>query len=370
MADVKCHDLAPIRAPNSCHTVQVGGSYYRYSILAQPDETLRELIIVDRGGPGNSALAASGAGWAVPALGMDGVPSGVGFVALEEPWVTRPVPAQPCAAAASGFLATLVGGALTSAAVAQMKERCADFEYGWSPARYRDVVAAISHQNRVSVTAFVGSSFAAYRLGWLAADPRFEITLAAMSNPLLPELSADDVLRHQADAISRRQPAIAPFSDGVSPGEVLAATASQLADTATSEVPKFGSISVDQVRGLSDTYLGRYDDDKLSLSRLAYYQELCAAGFSVPGKPSWHGDPVDSYGFLATLHSGCPEGNVPHPRLLDGHVRLCVAVSAEDSIIPFDRTRMLLGHTQYYVSNGPHSDAGALKLCRDFLFGQ
>lgn len=364
---VECGRIAPVRAPELCHTIHVGGAVYRYGLLARAHEAPRALVVVDRGGPGNSALAASVAGWAVSSLGMREPPPGIGFLEVEEPWVTRPVPAGACADSSSAYVGAVRAGALPHSVVEAMKRHCAHHEYGWSPARYRDVVAAISARHGAPVTAFVGSSFGAYRLAWLRSDPRLGIRSAILANPLLPELSAETVLLHQADAIARLRTRLGDSRGEVTAGELLAAAASQLAGTAMPAGSAPEPLDADRLRALASTYLGSFGDGQLSLGRLAYFQELCAAGFFVSGGHSWNGALNDPYGFLAAAHGGCPSEEPPRHGIVDSDLTLCLSMSTEDSVVPFAAIQPLLGRIRHHVVNGPHHDTAALRHCRDVV---
>lgn len=369
--EVGCRTSVPSREPQLCRTVLVGGSTYRYAVLALPGAAAREIIILDPGGPGISSLATNGIGGMLGSLGIADLPDGVAFVLVEEPWVTAPVPTGSCAAASSRFLSAVATGPLLSSTVATLKAHCSQTEYGWSPARYRTTIAAISQQLRMPVTGFAGASFAAYRLAWLLDDARFPITRAALANPLLPELAVVEVLRHQADMVTASAQATAPTpGTEVAPGIALAAAASRLPATIRDSHHATRGLRPEQLEQQADAYIGRYGENQLSIARLAYYQELCAAGFALPGTPSWDGSGSNPYDFLAALHGGCPMQLDSRPMLLSTRAKLCLSVSSSDAVIPSQRIAQLLHGIQFHTSDLPHSQIGGLSRCRDFLLGK
>jgi hypothetical protein len=246
-----------------------------------------------------------------------------------------------------------------------MKEQCSSAGYGWSKARYSNVVAAIAASLDAPITSFAGSSFAAHRLAWLRTDARFRITHAALSNPLLPGLSISDVFRHQAQGVTALLDGMADAY--VPSGVLLSAAASQLPGIVSPVTNSLSRSTPEQIGLLSDEYLGRYGDDQLSLGRLAYYQEMCSAGFAAPGRPSWSGSRREVYEYLVAMHGGCPGDAVHQSEFFDTNLAVCVTASGADAIIPHQALMRLLEDVAPIVNTSPHINIKSLGTCRDFI---
>lgn len=360
---ISCNTV-PTREPDLCATIEVGGATYRYAFL-RPAGPIRELMLLDPGGPGMSALASGGVGRVLGALGIAELPAGIGALMVEEPWVTRPLPSADCVHASMEYLDALADVPRISKVASEFKARCANEEYGWSPARYRDVVAAISSRIGAPVTRFAGASFAAYRLAWLANDARFHLRSAALANPLLPELRFDQVLRHQAVEMEKIAGQFMRNEENAKcpKGELYAAAASLL--PLVSEGFAAPEVRPGTLHKLAADYIGRYGSKKLALGRLAYFQELCAAGVAPDSRQSVTA-PGSALAFLQAIHAGCGTRPEPSQNLLNTHIKLCTTFSDQDAVVPSEALRAL-GVQPISTMKLPHLDISGLSSCRDSL---
>jgi hypothetical protein len=196
-------------------------------------------------------------------------------------------------------------------------------------------------------------------------DGHFPIAAAILVNPLLPGLQAAEVLHHQASAIDRIAENSSISADTAN-GRLLAAIGSQLPVSLVTAPAVMDGHEATEIERLAATYLGEYGEGQLALGRLAYFQELCSAGFS-PTPDGAFADRSPVYTYLASLHAGCPDTPPTKPfSLVSRKIEMCVVVSTQDAVIPYRPTTALLAGHDYRVSALPHADLRGLDLCADF----
>lgn len=375
LGSVDC-ETVPVRETDLCHAIDVGGTTVRY-VLFEPEGSTGATVLMDPGGPGLSSLAGTGIGQFLATSRMVEHLDGYAFLMVEEPWVTADH-TDACRTAGRQHLAALRDGA-EPGGLEPWRECLAPGRHGWSPARYREVVGAIAERHELDVDGFVGASFAAARLAYLDGDTAPDWALLA--NPLPPGMELREVLAHQAES------ATAVLGGWADAGDVVG----QQIDTRSVPVAEIDVVAAAyQVLGqggftgpagpgsadvgiLSDLYTGRYGDGAMSLSRLAYFEELCpyTAGAEAAGDPGLPGPTATTAAFGRAYHRPCAAlpGGPDRPASWPDSTLVCVVQAPADQVLPAERVQALAGGLGATVLDAPaaagHADLAILTACAE-----
>ena len=154
---------------------------WRYALIPSATPT-DQTVLVDLGGPGQAILSGS---HSLGAFGDDFAELGgrYNLLFLEEPWVTQEIP-ESCNAELSALLNTVRAGRPASTNAANVAQFCQlaqrpgqqpgqpipSRDWGFDPAVYADLVAAIVQRHKLAFTGFIGHSWGAARLDYLMSD--------------------------------------------------------------------------------------------------------------------------------------------------------------------------------------------------------
>lgn len=366
-----------VREP--CHSVTVGGHTWRYALLRASASTARTAL-VDLGGPGEAVLSGrNGLGslqTAHPSLAKR-----YNLLFVEEPWVTRTPPAG-CQDALGAFYRAVRGAQGTAAARgAAVARRCSvgaePRRWGFDPATFGSVVAAIERREGIAVSGFVGLSFASVRWSYLAGRP---LDWSVLLRPFPLRASGRELVAARAEATAalvdavargRRAPRAAPASDGST--RSLAVTGfdrrSALVGLAYLDQAELDRLGPGVVSGndratigeLSDRLWLRYGDEQISPAYLAYLDEVCGAAGSWPARLSR----VETVGdVLVAAHLPCHAvASRPLPRPATG--RLCLVTSPADAVTPEALVRRSFPASVAWVRSAArsHSSFDGLPAC-------
>mgnify|MGYP001949671550 FL=1 len=368
-AELDACDGQPTR--EVCRSITVDGRQWRYAFYPADQETA-ETVIFDPGGPGVAVLSGQ------YQLGMvrDHLLGGeYNVLALEEPWVTAPVP-DSCATALTAFYLALRQGAeyLDPARVLTRECDLAGDSFGFTASGYRAAVAAILERHRLTLAGFLAHSFGSVRLAYLSGSelaPRWAIITRPYPVGVDPgELTAArvEVLRRHVGEPSV-DPAVAvevaDRSLPVTAFDVVSAvigtgyvTDEELADV----VDHLTTASDPALIGrLSDQLWMRYGVDSLSPGMLAYWSEVCRATGAGQVPPTL--DLTDPATVMAAAFAPC----TGRPERLSVDTRateVCVTASVNDSVTPGALIeRYLVGATVVAVSPRSHGDLSGLDRC-------
>lgn len=326
-----CTSPPAVRDEDTCHVVVVAGSTYRYAL--QRSGTTQATIVVDPGGPGMSALARDGVR-AVAAAYLGGLAASHNVLVVEEPWVTAPDD-EPCRDAAAAFHGSFqADAAARTTAAATVRERCGlatPGRYGFAAHRYAELLREIARRERLTFTGFVGASFGAARLDYaLSGGVRFQ--WATLVRPFPVRATLRQLHDARAAAVDASYPAVAiprPAADTAptSADVVAARTAAGQSGVA----PRTAADITDRAR----RFWQSFGTDTISLSLLAYWDEICRRG--ADDAAAWDGSTDDTRGFLASFHAPCaglasaqPTADVTQSTW----PRLCIVNGRYDTVTP------------------------------------
>jgi hypothetical protein len=335
-----------VREP--CRSVTVSGGSWRYALLRAGVPTARTAL-VDIGGPGEAVLSGrnglGGLQAAHPSLAKR-----YNLLFVEEPWVTRTPPAG-CQDALGAFYRAVRGAPGTAAARGAAVARSCSVgaeprRWGFDPASFGSVVAAIERREGIAVTGFVGLSFASVRWSYLAAR---SLGWSILIRPFPLRASGRELAAARAeataaltDAVATGRPASAAAAGSGGGPRSLRVTGfdrlSALVGLAYLDQAQLDRLGPGVVSGsdratigeLSDRLWLRYGDDRISPAYLAYLDEVCGAAGSWPARLSQVRTVSD---VLVAAHLPC-QAVATHPLPQPATGRLCLVTSPVDAVTP------------------------------------
>jgi hypothetical protein len=343
-----------------CHVVRVAGKQFRYALIRRTG--VRDTVVLDLGGPGTAALAAGYPRDLIARL------RDVNVVVLDEPWTTARR-SSACDHALTAWYRELRRwpARVSEAGRTSVRTSCELFgnnvRGGFTPASYRQLLAAVARRDRLVLKKFYGFSFGATR--WSYASSFFDSAIlvspfpvgmkahaylevrAAVKPPLFPQSAV-------GTRPASRSLRIAPLDLAAAQLEALYLDpAGRDALLALPDAPKV-------IGRLSDQLLGRYGEDSVSSAILAYWDETC------PALSHWEGARPQDFGLTGELLQMCSTqpGRAHAPRTAVRTPR-CVAVVRDDGIVPGAATTWLRSrwhwHRQAVVSGGHATRRGLLR---------
>ena len=350
-----------VRPTLGCREIVVGGRPYRYSLLRPRGGPGAEAALVDLGGPGRALfggddLLAFARAW----------PGGETLLFLEEPWVTEPT-SPACASALSAFYRALRRGA-TAGSGSRLVSSCGlgtPGRWGWTAARYGEVVDAIVAAENLRLVGVVGTSYGAVRargvidrpsLRWLVLDSpappastgaaylsaRRDAALAALARSCprcagsagaarLAERAAATLRAHPVELATRTPPVVGTDVPAALVGLAHLPPGQRARLAAGLERPRAAAAAIG---ALSDSTLLRFGEYDISPGTLAYLDEICRVyGPWSSGVRDGARDVVGR--FLVELHSPCryldPAPAAPAPAAPRA---VCIARGGEDFVTP------------------------------------
>jgi hypothetical protein len=343
-----------------CDEITVDGRSYRYSLLAAAGGATQSTVVMDIGGPGASVLANPGV-TALAAQLPGALRAAHNVLIVEEPWVTRPV-TEACRTHMAVFYgqfraATPVSTARDLIAGCQLD---AAGSWGFAPGAYSRVLDEVERARALSLSGFVGASFASARWAGAGAE-RFAWSVLLQPYPL--GVPGDQLLGLRAAAVLEQTAAVKFKGDSERashPFDLVSARVSL--GKATGEEPV-------EAGELSDSYWQRYGDGSVSPAFLAYWDETCRTT-SFRALPAWSGKAEDVRSFLSQVHLPCAE--LEPNQVLDWPQsdRLCVTVSDTDTVAPAAPVRSAvagIGGLIVEVGDAGHTPGAGLNDCLRLL---
>lgn len=258
------------------------------------------------------------------------------MLVLEEPWVTRDVPAG-CDHALTAFyqeLRTAPGHASAATIIRECQLDSSQALWGFERDEFESVLASIERQENLDIVAFAGASFGAVR--WAYTDvERYEWTVLVRPFPI--GVSGQVLIETRASLIDEYYPY--NFPELMAVGGPLGARSVPLREFDAVSGRIFAGVlgrspaSSAEVGEFSDRFWQRYSDWKISSALLAYWDEVCTSAADWP-TGAWTGEAEDTYGFLAAFHAPCAELAGPPVRLPLRGRNVCIVVSDRDSVTP------------------------------------
>lgn len=365
-------DAVPAREP--CSAITFGANSWRYSLLRSRKETA-ETVLVDLGGPGISVL--SGAmGLSSFALNFSALSSRYNLLFIEELWVTQTLP-EGCEDALVAHFRHLrdqvvaFGGDAPGVAEKcqlawppgqQPSQPVGHRGWGFDPASYSQLVAAISRLDHLDLKGFVGHSWGSMRLAYLlerASENEFSFDFSLdwsiLVRPFPVGVGTDVLISEQAAVLERNFGVVEAMSPVAIDSRSLPVTyfdqLSALVELGYSDerYVKEHSQAVVQGKGiaeigtLSDEYWQRFGRDSLSTGRLAEWQEICSTTRSPDGSNKKIGDVAD---LLTSRYAACER--IPLHTGIEAQTagRACVVAASNDSVTP----RSLISETYQAAS--------------------
>lgn len=357
--DSNACEFQPVR--ESCQAISDGSMSWRYALI-RSDAPTDQTVIVDLGGPGQAVLSGS---HSLGAFGGDFAELGgrYNLLFLEEPWVTQEIP-EGCDAELSGLLNTVRAGRPASKNAVKVAEACQlaqrpgqqpgqpipSRDWGFDPAVYADLVAAIVQRHKLALTGFIGHSWGAARLDYLMNDtteapPGWNSlawsvlvrpyplgvdasVLIAERNRVLRQVFPYPLRAIPSTTIDSRSLPVTTFDQasaivelGYSEDEYVNAHARRI----------FDGVDTVDIGILSDQLWQRYGRDSISPAKLAEWQEICpvAGGLTVQPDASDQITAVLDAGYLVC-------GALPRVASVSpvGAGQTCIVTSPSDTVTP------------------------------------
>nr|CTQ91123.1 hypothetical protein [Kibdelosporangium sp. MJ126-NF4] len=370
--DVTC-DSQKTREP--CSQIEVAGRLWRYAFLPAETKTA-ETVLLDFGGPGLSALSGS-AGISVFRSTYPRLAQRYNVLAIEEPWVTEPVPDECGKTQTAYYLAFRNGtGAGTDEGLA-VARTCGLSDHrqrwGFDAESYRSVVAAINREHGTRLSGFIGHSWGSVRLAYLGGDA---VVWSILLRPFPVGVGADRLIEARTNAINGAIGAVTPIAPGQVRDRSLEVTAfdqlsavvdlgyvsSQSYDSTAEAV--YSGARKEQIGKLSDALWGRYGTDFLSPGNLAQFQEVCSVVGASSRRVSTITSPSD---VLLARHAPCGEMRRQELSATTAS-KACVVTSKRDSVAPDALVREVYGKTadgvRFVVSEErSHSSFDGIEAC-------
>ncbi|WP_412749084.1 hypothetical protein [Krasilnikovia sp. M28-CT-15] len=296
----------------------MSGRTFRY-LLFRAARGTSKTVIFDGGGPGFSNL--SNISVTYEQVAADAQARGFNLLVLDEPWVVAPDDPACRSAMASFYRESKqrYPRAATGGAVTSMRRACLSGDSATNTAdNYRDAVGAIERTEGVSVVRLEGYSFASVRAAYLGAvRPNL---IAAVSSPFPVGAKAADFFTAQGTAARTLRGAVK--GSGWVPDSALAYY------TITGTLPK----DMDQATAARGLWQVDSAGD-MSLSRVGYYSEICAALTDWAGLAGVGHQAGSAVAALASVHAACATEN--QPATLKLPAKTCFAVLASDPNSPW-----------------------------------
>jgi hypothetical protein len=357
-------DGQPVR--EICQAITNGDTSWRYALIRSQTSTA-DTVLVDLGGPGQAVLSGS---HNLGAFGGDvaNLDTSYNLLFIEEPWVTQETPAGCDDALSALFNAVRAGRgpergpAATGGDVAracQLAQRpgqqpgqpIAHRDWGFDPAVYADVVAAIAGQHKLVIKGFIGHSWGAARLNYLMngvveVPPGWHsLAWSVLVRPYPLGVDARVLIAERTRVIRQVFPLpLRPIRPTTLDGRVLPVTifdqASAIIELGYVEDEYvaaharriFDGTGAAEIGALSDQLWQRYGRDSVSPAKLAEWQEVCPSAGAHAIRPGRSADQI-----AAVLEAGYAVCR-PLPRVAPTAPiragRMCVVTSPKDTVAP------------------------------------
>lgn len=355
----------------TCGTVALEGSEYRYS-LHKPDGGLsRDTVLIDLGGPGTALLSGE---HELSRLAEEYIFSKGDYnvIFIEEPWVAQPVPEQ-CRLAMSEFYDTARNQPAGARSAANPLHEACDLEsglWGHNPEAYQLALKAISEQEGIEIVGFLGLSFGSARWSYLGD---MDLDWTVLHNPFPLGV-------HLKDVLATRGTGVSDTLSSESDGDILETEAENSFDFLSAAV-RIGYLEGDRrdeliaaldagdqnlVSQASRDTWSAYSDKFMRPSYLALLEEVCRFSAAEIPEVDVPRSPED---ILYLIHAPC-SGVGEHEPIIPSVRSLCVSSSRSDIVSDqelvesaFKRLPLPQESLIFETNEGGHSSTDGLGDC-------